>query len=253
METDYGLLLGAAWRRPRCAGEDRAERRRKGRGAAQSAQGFRPEGAGGIRFPRLRLDRRASGQRHQRCFGCAQDELPQGQDGRADLRSRHQHHRRSAAPPRPALSAVRRRRRRRPAHGADRGWRTEDLAARQRHRARARSCHHRPRRAERLLDAVAGTDQPASGARHAQPRRTDQGHRGRLLHHRPDRLGRQHGNRRLQPRCRGLLDRERSAHLSGERGNHRGPFARHLPHRDTPQTICISATAPTRRPCAWKD
>ncbi len=99
----------------------------------------------------------------------AEDELPQGQDGRADFRARHQHHRRSAAPPRPALAAVRRRRRRRQTHGADRGWRTEDLAARQRDRARARSCHHRPRRAERLLDAVAGADQSASGARELSP------------------------------------------------------------------------------------
>ncbi len=158
------LLLGAACRRSRCAGEDRAERRREGGGAAQSAQGFDQEGAGGVRFPRLRLDRRASGQRHQRRFDRAQDELPQGQDGRADFRAGHQHHRRSAAPPRPALAAVRRRRRRRPAHGADRGRRAEDLAARQRDRARARSRDHRPRRAQRLLDAVAGADQPASGA-----------------------------------------------------------------------------------------
>ena len=81
---------------------------------------------------------------------------------------RHQHHRRSAAPPRPALAAVRRRGRRRHAHGADRGRRAEDLAARQRDRARARPCDHRPRRAERLLDAVAGPDQPASGAGQAR-------------------------------------------------------------------------------------
>ena len=81
------LLLGAARRRSRCAGEDRAERRREGRGAAQPAQGFDPQGAGGVRFPRLRLDRRASGQRHQRRFDRAQDELPQGQAGRADFRA----------------------------------------------------------------------------------------------------------------------------------------------------------------------
>ena len=81
------LLLGAACLRSRCAGEDRAERRREGRGAAQSAQGFDQEGAGGVRFPRLRLDRRPSGQRHQRRVDRAQDELPQGQDGRADFRA----------------------------------------------------------------------------------------------------------------------------------------------------------------------
>ena len=87
--------------------------------------------------------------------------------GEPDFRSRHQHHRRSAAPPRPALAAVRRRGRGRQAHGAGRGRRAEDLAARQRDRARTRPRDHRSCVARRLLDAVAGPDQPASGAGHA--------------------------------------------------------------------------------------
>ena len=44
------LLLGAARRRSRCAGEDRPQRRREGGGAAQSAQGLDHEGAGGVRL-----------------------------------------------------------------------------------------------------------------------------------------------------------------------------------------------------------
>ena len=48
------------------------------------------------------------------------------------------------------------------AHGAGRGRRAQDLAARHRDRARARSADHRPRPARRVLDAVAGPDQPAS-------------------------------------------------------------------------------------------
>ncbi len=52
---------------------------------------------------------------------------------------------------------------------------------------------------------------------------------GRLLRHRPDRLGRQHRHRRLQPRRRRLLDRERRAHLSGQRSDHRRSHARHVP------------------------
>ena len=81
------LLLGAARRRSRSAGEDRPHRRREGGGAAQSAQGLDQEGAGGVRSARRRLARRASRQRHQRRVDRAQDELPQGQAGRADFRA----------------------------------------------------------------------------------------------------------------------------------------------------------------------
>ncbi len=165
----------------------------------------------------------------------------------------HQHHRRSAAQAGLAFAAVRRRGRRGPAHGVDRRRRAEDLDSRQRHRARARAGHHRPCRAERIVDAVAVADQPASRARQAQPRGADQGHRRRLLRHRPDRLRRQHGDRRLQPRRVGLLDREGPAHLSGERGDHRRSYVRHLPRARRRPTICTSATAPTRRRCGWKD
>ena len=47
-----------------------------------------------------------------------------------------------------------------------------------------------------------------------QPRRADRRHQGRLLRHRPDRHGRQHGDRRLQPRRLRLLDRERQEALT---------------------------------------
>ena len=46
-----------------------------------------------------------------------------------------------------------------------------------------------------------------------KPGRTDRRDRGRLLRHRPDRHGRQPGDRRLQPRRFRVLDRERRAAL----------------------------------------
>ena len=202
METDYDFssaLHASDLDAPEKIGQSAGE---KAVAQAQSAQGLDQEGAGGVRRPRRRLDRRPSGQRHQRRVHRAQDELPQGQAGRTDFCVGHQHHRRSAAPPRPALAAVRRRRRCRLAHGADRRRRAEDLAARQRDRARTRTRDHRTCRPQRLVDAVAGTDQPASRAGPAQSRRADQGYRRGLLRDRPDRLGRQHGDRRLQPRRR---------------------------------------------------
>ena len=93
---------------------------------------------------------------------------------------------------------------------------------------------HRPRAARRLLGALAGADQSASRAGHDYARAADRRHRRRLLRHRPDRHGRQHGDRRLQPRRLRLLDRERQAHLSGERGDDRRPSHRHFPHAVTP-------------------
>ena len=158
------LLLGAACGRSRCARDDRPHRRRAGGGAAQSAQGVDPQGAGGVRPARRGLAHRPSRQRHQRQRDRAQDQLPQGQARRAAVRAGHQRDRRSAAAARPALAAVRRRRRCRPAHGAGRRRRADDLAARLRDRARARPRHHRPRPARRVLDAVARADQPASRA-----------------------------------------------------------------------------------------
>ena len=118
METDYDFLLGAACGRSRSAGNDRAQRRRAGGGAAQSAQGVDPQGSGGVRFPDCRLARRPSRQRDQRQRDRAQDQLPQGQARRAPVRAGHQYRRRPAAPPRPALAPVRRRGRRRPAPDA---------------------------------------------------------------------------------------------------------------------------------------
>src|SRR5712675_1239620 len=49
-------------------------------------------------------------------------------------------------------------------------------------------------------------------ARRRERGRVDRRHRGRLLRDRPDRDGRQHGHRRLQPRRVRILDRKRRAH-----------------------------------------
>ena len=68
----------------------------------------------------------------------------------------------------------------------------------------------------------------------AQPAGADRRHRGRLLRHRPDRHGRQPRHRRLQPRRLGILDRERRAHLSGERGDDRRATSTTCSPRSTP-------------------
>ena len=101
----------------------------------------------------------------------------------------------------------------------------------------------RPRPSPSNLHMAAGT---------VTPEAADRRHQGRLLCHRPDRHGRQHGDRRLQPRRLRLLDRERRAHLSGQRGHHRRTSARHVPLADARPTIWNSATAPTRRRCGWR-
>ena len=214
MERDYDYSLGAARRRSRQPGEDRPQRRRARGRAAQSAQGDDPQGAGGVRSARRRLAGPPSRQRHQRRLGRAQDQLPARQDGREAVRRRHPHHRRSAAQARPALASVRRRRRRR--QDSSRWSRTACCApgcSTARPRASSASpppampsaaSPRRPRRAPSNLHLEAGS---------IEPRGTDRRHHGRLLRHRPDRHGRQHGDRRLQPRRLRLLDRERQAHL----------------------------------------
>ena len=121
-----------------------------------------------------------------------------------------------------------------------------------RDRARARLRHHRPRPARRVLDAVARAEQPSSLGRHRHAGCLDGGHRRGLLRHRPHRHGRQSGDRRLQPRRVRLLDRERQAQLSRERGDDRRQSDRHVPRRCRPPTISNSASAPMRRPCAWR-
>ena len=166
----------------------------------------------------------ASGQRDQRRGDRAQDELPQGQAGRAAVRRRHPHRRRSAAQARPALAAVRRRRRRRRKRmaliedGVLQTWLLDSATARELGLA---TTGHAQR-------GVSSTPSPGATNLHLEAgkhdaRRTDRRHRGRLLRHRPDRLRRQRRHRRLQPRRLGLLDRERQAHLSGERGDDRRP------------------------------
>ena len=191
-----------------------------------------PQGAGGVRSARRRLAGLASRQRRQRRLGRAQDQLPARQDGPEAVRRRHRHHRRSAAQARPALASLRRRRRRR--QEAARWSRTACCApgcSTARPRANSASpppampsaaCRRCPRRAPSNLHLEPGR---------VEPGRADRRHQGRLLRHRPDRQRRQHGDRRLQPRRLRLLDRERQAHLSGERGHHRRPSPRHVPQR----------------------
>src|SRR5450755_4516415 len=120
------------------------------------------------------------------------------------------------------------------------------MDSRLRDRARTRARHHRSRPARRVLGAVAGCQQPASGSGRAQSRSTDRRHQGRLLRHRFDRHGRQHGDRRLQPRRLRFLDRERQAQLCGERSHHRRPSARYFPHPHIRQRSRI----PLRHQCA---
>ena len=83
METDYDFssaLHATDLDAPEKIG---TQRRREGGGQAQPAQGLDHEGPGDLRHPHRGLDRRPSGQRHQRRVDRAQDELPQGQDRRA--------------------------------------------------------------------------------------------------------------------------------------------------------------------------
>ncbi len=56
-----------------------------------------------------------------------------------------------------------------------------------------------------------------------------------IIRHLDDRHGRQHGDRRLQPRRLGLLDREGQARLPGQRNDDRGQSQRHVQRRDTGQ------------------
>ena len=247
------LFERAARRRSGEPGEDRPHRRRARGRAAQSAQGVDPQGAGGVRSARGGLAGLASRQRRQRRLGRAQDQLPARQDGREAVRRRHPHHRRSAAQARPALASVRRRRRRRQEARAGRRRRVALLAARLRDRARTRARHHRPRPARRVLGAVAGRRatciwKPGT----LSPDAADRRHRGRLLRHRPDRHGRQHGHRRLQPRRLRLLDRERQAHLCGERGHHRRPSVRYLPHAHAGQRSRIPLRHQCADACGWR-
>ena len=106
--------------------------------------------------------------------------------------------------------------------------RAEDLAARQRHRARARSCHQWPRLAARR-HPDAGLHQPDAAARQRHAGSDDRRHRPRPLRDRADRPRRQHEQRRLQPRRRRLRHREGRDRPSGERGHHRRQPDRHVP------------------------
>ncbi len=141
------------------------------------------------------FDRRAAGslvghlaRRHQRQRRRAQDQLSEGQVGRAAVRAGHPHHRRSAAP---------RGLRSRPFDGEGvagrrarhcRRRRADNLAARLRDGARAWSRHHRACAAWRLFDVRRpdATNLHLEPGR-AEPGRTDRRYRRRLLRHRSDR------------------------------------------------------------------
>src|SRR5882757_3196908 len=157
--------------------------------------------------------------------GRTQDQFPERPPRPAIVLEQHSHHRRSLAGARPAFANLRCRRRQGEKARHYRPGRADLVAARLRDRARARPYHHRPRAARRVVIAVAGIVQSASRGRRGDAGRVDRRYQARLLRHRPDRLRRQRRDRRLQPRRLRLLDRERRDHLSGQRGNHRGPFA----------------------------
>ena len=131
---------------------------------------------------------------------------------------------------------------------AGRRRRAHHLAARPRQRAPARARQHRPCQPLRCGARQPVGDQPDAGARALAARGADGRHRPGLLRHRADGHGRQHRDRRLQPRRLRLLDRERRARLPGERGHDRRQPRRDV-RRLVPARTSRSAAAPTRRPC----
>ena len=241
METRLRLLLGAARRRSRCAGKDRPQRRRT------AVARLNPRKVSTSKVPvvfdsaRRRLARRAPGQRHQRRLDRAQDELPQGQDGRADFRQRAS----TSSTIRCAAAACARGRstpRASPASrmaliedGVLKTWLLDCATARE---LGLVTTGHAAR--ERLLDAVAGRRpiciwSRASSAPDELIKDIDEGF------YVTDLIG-SGANMVTGDYSRGaagLLDRERRAHLSGERGDDRRPSARHLPHRHAGERSAI--------------
>jgi hypothetical protein len=134
--------------------------------------------------------------------------------GTADFRAGHQHHRRSASAARAALQAIRRRRRAQQAHGAGGARRAAKLDSRLRERETAGTHDDRTCRARHRRPTLAVDVQSLHGAGHHRGRHDDRRHQTGLLCHRADGHGRQLRDRRLQPRCVGLLDREQRDRLS---------------------------------------
>ncbi len=135
----------------------------------------------------------------------------------------------------------------------DRRRRADVVVPRLGHRARTLARHHGTRGTRRVVIALAFADQPAHRTpATSRPKELIGRHQGRLLRHRPDRQWRQPRHRRLQPRRVGPLDRERRTHLSGERGHDRRKPHRHVRLARARERSRVPATAPTRRPCAWR-
>ena len=248
------LHLDAARRRPRRAGADRAHGRRARGRAAQSAQGRDQAGAGGVRPAHRRrrssviwpapstaasVARKTSFLRDklgERLFrpGIRIVDDPLRQRG---LRSRPFDGEGVAARP---LAIV--------DDGVLTTWILDCATARE-----LDLDDHRPRPARRVVAAVARPDQPASRGRHAHARRADRRHRGRLLRHRADR----HRASTWSPATTaaappGFWIENGQPHLSGERGDHRGQSRGDVRARSSRPTTSSSATAPMRRPCAWR-
>ncbi len=174
----------------------------------------------------------ASGRRRQRRVDRAQDQLPARDrwaqqlfaDGIRIIDDPH-------APARPAL-AVRSTARALPAkqHGADRRRRADVLDPRLRHRARTRPDDHRPRSARRFVVAVAER-LPTCIWKQARVTPAELIADIKDGFYVTDLIGRgvNMRDRRLQPRRLRLLDRERQAHLCGQRGHHRRASQRYLP------------------------
>ncbi len=197
----------------------------------------------------FRLAGRPSGGRHQRQLGRAQDAASCGKSAASSLRVRHQHRRRSAAATRPALAAVRRRRRRRPPRRHGRGWRAQDLAARLRDRARAR-----PGTTGHAQRGVSSTPSPGASNLHlaAGSKRPDE-----LIadiddgFYVTDMIG-MGVNLVTGDYSRGatrFLDRERRAHLSGQRSHDRRTSVGMFASLDAGERSCLplGTNAPTLR------
>ena len=255
MERDYDYTSAPHAADLDAPDKHRPQRRRTRGGARQSAQGRDLQGAGGVRSAGLGLAGRPSDQRRQRRLDRAQDELPERTGSASKLfdkpiRIIDDPLRRA----RLALAAVRRRRRRGQAARDHRRRRADHLAARLRHRARARpgqrpampiAAYRRRRRRGRTIciskpgelspdeliadikDGFYVTDLIGSGV-NGSPATTAAAPPGFWIE-----------NGETQ--------------LCGERGDHRRPSARDLQAPERRPTICSSATAPTRRRSGSKD
>ena len=216
MERDDDWDSAVFCRRFEAPGGYRPQGGRARGGAAQGAQGGDRQGAGGLRSAgRGRLLRHLSGAINGSAIARGTSFLKDKLGQRilpAGVTIIDDPHRQA----RPALQAVRRRGRAPTASASSSGT------------ACCRpGCSIRPRRASwdsrppatrsrgTVGTARPGPDQSLSRARRGDGPGADRRDRQRLLRHRTDGHGRQRHHRRLQPRRRRLLDRERRDRLSG--------------------------------------